>query len=96
MPTFMPITRNETIAVGATTVQVSPERKRYAWLIQNNSPVAGTQVQIVLGNDTSKPGIALNVGDTLQDSDMAGYSCYDGEILATSTVAGSTVYIFER
>lgn len=95
----MPITaRNATVVVGAAAVVVlpmtMPPRTRY--FIKNMSG-AGVQCTISYGRDqvpTLNEGVVLDPGDFIADSDMVGYECFKGEILAIATAAG-TVSVFE-
>lgn len=91
------IVRNETVAIGAATVRVSPTRKRVAWMVQNNSPAAQTvSVSMQKTGATPTAGILLNVGDSISDSDSGGYQCWQGDIVVVGTAGGATAFIMER
>ena len=91
-------TRNTTISVGATAVEVSPMRSRRVLYIKNTS-VGGQIISISLSNTetaTAGQGIVLDPKDIFIDSNSEEYICWQGAISAIADGAGGTVAIYER
>jgi len=90
-------TRNEIVAVGTTSTQISFKKNRKVIYIRNSS-TAGQTITVNMGPNTAvaNTGIILDVGEFIVDSDIAGYQCYKDTITAISSAAGGQLSIFER
>ncbi len=92
-----PPSRNESVAVGVTSVEIAPARERVLFYIKNTSAAAQT-VTVVLGPvaAVAGAGIVLEPGDFISDSDGDIYRAWRGPILAISSAAGATLAVTER
>ena len=92
--------RNDVLAVGITSVNVSPEpigKKRKAIVLTNTS--AGAHIiSICLGDNAAlqNRGIPLQVNERMVDVSSEGYECYQGPIKCISSLAGGQLTILER
>jgi hypothetical protein len=95
--------RNESLAVGTTSVQVSEVREviqneRVAYTLRNSSPNAIDIITISLGFDkaVAGAGIVLAQGASFGESDDLGYKCHKGAIQAVCATANGVLSIMER
>jgi hypothetical protein len=92
-----PPTRNEAVAVGAASIEVSPAQERKVYTMKNNS--AGAQritlsygpIAAVFG-----AGIILEPGDVVDEADGDFFRCFRGPIQAIASGAGGILAVFER
>ena len=97
-------TRNETLAVGTSSVVASqkralnPGQKRKNIVIRNTSPNATDTITIALGftQAVANNGIVLRQYDTWMDTTESGYECYQGVISAICATGTGQLSIFER
>jgi len=94
--------RNETLAVGVTSVIVSEARTqqnpRKVLIVRNTSGAANQIITINLGANpaVADKGIVLRQSESFADSSETGYECFQGVITAISAVAASQLSIMER
>jgi len=95
-------TRNDKLAVTATSVIVSDSRNavnpRKNIVIRNTSPNAADIITINIGfsTATSSFGIVLNQNEAFSDSSESGYQCAQGTISAVCATANGQLSIYER
>ena len=96
MPYDFESTRTELVNITQNAdTEVSPTKDRISVYIRNVS--SGAQVVILtFGLRATRQGIYLNPGDSVVDSNTAGYVCWQGPILGFSSSAGAQVSIYER
>ena len=101
--------RNETVAVGTSSVVISNARqtdlnKRKVISVRNMSPNAADIITVNLGNGAAVAdnGIVLKQYESFTDSNDGdaendkGYLCWQGSVTAICATATGTVSIFER
>jgi len=100
--TYQEPTRNDSVAVGVSSVTVSVPRQaglpRKSIVIRNSSPNAADIITINIGATPAiaNAGIILKPNDTYVDSNDGGYICYQGTITAICATANGVLAIFER
>jgi len=96
-PRIQELTRNDLVAVGTSSTEISPARDRTAYHIRNSSDNAADIITIHLGfgTATAEKGIVLKQGQTLTDSDAYNYRCHKGTITAICATANGEISIFE-
>lgn len=96
------ITRNESVAVGTTSIVVAPARqttpKRKVITIRNNSPNAADIITLSFGTNiaVANAGIILKQYESMTDANDGGYECYQDQISAICATATGIIAIFER
>jgi len=92
------ISRNESISIGTTAVEISPKRKREMIYICNTSSAG--QVVYVMFSEAEKAsagkGFVLQPTSTLLDCNSEGYLCWQGTITAIASGANGSVSVVER
>ena len=89
--------RNVTVTVGATSLNISPKKKRKTIYIRNISTTAQV-VTIALDNvneAVAGVGVILSPGEYFVESTSEGYSAWNGDIKAVASAAGAVVSIME-
>ena len=95
-------TRNETVAVGVSSVRVSDAcndvNPRKNIVIRNTSPNAADVITINFGYNpaVASQGIVLNQNEAISDTTEAGYQSYQGVITAICATANGQLSIMER
>jgi len=94
-------TRNESVAVGTTAVEVAPAANanpRRVIYLRNTS--TGVQaLNVFFGSKVATSGgggIVLKPGEVIVDASDGSYECYQGQITAVSDIAAGTLAVFER
>jgi len=100
--TYQEPARNDSVAVGTTSVTVSVARQaglpRRNITIRNTSTAAADIVTLNIGTTPSVAGygIVLRQYDTWTDSTESGYECWQGTITAICATANGVLAITER
>jgi len=95
-------TRNEKLAVGATSVVVAETRNvdnpRKVIILRNTSDNAAKIITVHMGQGVAvaEVGIVLKQNEAVTDSSESGYKCHQGTITAICAVADGQLSIFER
>lgn len=87
------------VAVAATATSVLPKRvggKRLAYSISNYGAVVVYLTFSDFQTATSTTGLALQPGQTIADSNSAGYFCWQGAISAIEAGGAGTLSYTER
>ena len=90
--------RNETLAVGTTSVEVAPQRRRISILVRNTSPNAIDIITVHMGNGlaVANKGIVLQQNESFSDSTDTGYEAFQGTITAICATVNGQLSIMER
>lgn len=103
--TYSPLqdpTRNETVAVGLTSVTVCNARQglapRKVLVVRNISGAAADIITVNLGAKAAvaNNGIVLRQFESFTDSSDIGYEAFQGSITAICATANGTLAVFER
>ena len=89
--------RNVNVTVGATSINISPKKKRKTIYIRNISTAAQV-VTIALDNvneAVAGVGVILSPGEYFVESSSDGYIAWSGDINAVASAAGAVVSILE-
>jgi len=102
MPQTIGNSRNATVNVGLTSVEVSPRRDdetdlRKVFVIRNNSPAAADIITLELGFDAAVAGrgIVLSQGQAYGEDNDAG-DVWRGPIKAICATANGVLAVMER
>jgi len=90
------LSRNNSVSVGTSIVQVSEATRRSSFSIMNTG---ATTVYIYLSDTegaATGSGIVLLPNAALTDSNGGDYKCWQGRISALSSGAGGTLAVFEN
>lgn len=95
------LARNDVITVGATSVNVSPDKSNTpggrTLISMYNGSAAGQKITISFGvPSVATKGFVLSPGQSVIDSNSEGYKCYQGTINAIADGAGGSLSILER
>jgi len=90
--------RNEAVTVGATSLEIAPNRLRKVIILRNTSSSATAVITVNLGSwaAIANQGIVLRQYESFVDADDGGYQSWQGGITAISNEAGSTLSVMER
>ena len=92
------LTKNISVTVGTTQLEVSPEcyQQRSAIVITNTS-IGGQVISISIGEEAKAgQGISLSPGGVYQDSRDGAYMPSNRQVNAISNLAGGTIALHER
>lgn len=89
-------TRNESVSVGTSGVEISKPKKRLVLYLTNTGTTTITVCMSEAEAATAGAGIVLTPGQFITDSISEGYIPYQGYISAIGDGAGGTLSVFER
>jgi len=91
-------TRNDSITVGTTAIEASPQKGRKVIYLKNSSTSSTAVITVAMSPSlaVAGSGVLLAQGEFIVDSDTGNYQCWQGVITAVSNEAGATLAIFER
>jgi len=88
--------RNDTVAVGTSTVMISPARPRSEIVITNTS-TAAQKITLSFGTPSAAgAGVVLTPYSVYFASNTTGFQTWTGEIFAIGDGAAGALSIFER
>lgn len=88
--------RNDLIAVGTSSIQLSPARVRNEIVLTNTS-TTGQTLTISFGTQaTANVGVVLKPFSVYFASNTSGFNVYQGDIYVVSDGAAGQISVFER
>lgn len=93
-------TRNETLTVGTSSVQVSANKNRPLMeFVYRNCSTGGQIISLTFSNvntAVANQGIVLAAGQSVSDTSLFNHIVWSGTVNAISSAAGGTLSIYER
>ena len=89
--------RNDVVSVGTSSVTLAARKNaRRAGFSLNNSGAVAATITLSHVAAVANEGIVLQPGDIYAQSNTEGYVCWQGDIQAISSGAGTTISIQEQ
>ncbi len=90
--------RNETVAVGTTSVVVFSSQKKRTEFTAYNSSTGGQTITLNFGSKAAVAlaGIVLSAGQAFASSNSENFLCFQGVITAISSAAAGQLSVLER